>query len=106
MLLGSLAYVKQITQVMLQLAKLMRRVAQYSPAEHDSAVVLLQVGEIASWAHVATANPHSAFYLDGDSQTWPREVESPAALRVESILALGRGETKLAGDSRDSGEGH
>ena len=98
MLLGSLAYVKQITQVMLQLAKLMRRVAQHAPTEHDSSVVLLQVGEIASWAHVATANPHSAFYLDGDSQTWPREVESPAAFGVEAILAFGRGKTELVGD--------
>jgi len=66
MLLGSLAYVKQITQIMLQLAKLMRRVTQHSPAEHDSAVVLLQVRKIADGSHMATANPHAAFNLDGD----------------------------------------
>jgi len=98
MLLGSLAYVKQITQVTLQLAKLMRRVAQYSPAEHDSAVVLLQVCEIANRSHVPTANPHAAFDLDGHLQGWPCEIEAPAALGVEAVLAFGRGETKLAGD--------
>ena len=83
---------------MLQLAKLMRRVAQYAPAEHDSAVVLFQVAEVSRRSHVATAHPHAAFYLDSDSQTWPREVESPAALGVKAVLTFGRGETELAGD--------
>ena len=91
MLLGSLAYVKQITQVMLQLAKLMRRVAQYSPAEHDSAVVLLQIGEIANRSDVPATNPHAAFYLDGKLQGRPCEVKAPAAFGVEAVLAFGHG---------------
>jgi len=98
MLLGSLAYVKQITQVMLQLAKLMRRVTQHSPAKHDRAVVLFQVAEVSDRSDVPATNPHATFDLDGDSQTWPREVESPASFGVEAILALRRGETELAGD--------
>jgi len=98
MLLGSLAYVKQITQVMLQLAKLMRRVTQHAPAEHDSAVVLLQVCEIANWSHMATANPHAAFNLDGKLQVWPCKVKAPATFSVEAIFAFRRGQAELVRD--------
>ena len=66
MLIEPLSSVKQSEQVALQLAKLMRRIAQYAPAEHDSAVVLLQVCEIANWSHMATANPHAAFDFDSN----------------------------------------
>ena len=106
MLLELLAGVKQSAQVALKLAELMRRVTQHSPAEHDRAVVFVQVREIASWAHVATANPHSAFYLDGKLRVWPCKVKAPAALGVEAILAFGRGQAELAGNGRDLGEGH
>jgi len=98
MLLETLTVVKQSEQIALQLAKLMRRVAQYAPAEHDRAVVLLQVCEIANWSHMATANPHATFDLDRNPQGWPRKVESPAAFGVKAVLTFGRGETELAGD--------
>ena len=98
MLLGSLAYVKQITQVMLQLAKLMRRVAQYSPAEHDSAVVLFQVAEVSDRSDVPATNPHATFDLDGDLQARPCKVESPSTFGVETVLAFGRGKTELVRD--------
>ena len=91
---------------MLQLAKLMRRIAQHAPTEHDGAVVLLQVGEIANWSDMSATNPHSAFYLDGYLQGWPREVESPSTFGVKAILAFGRGQAELAGNGRDLGEGH
>jgi len=83
---------------MLQLAKLMRRVAQHAPAEHDRAVVFLQVCEIADGLHVPTANPHAAFNLDGKLQVWPCEVKAPAAFSVEAVLAFGRGQAELVGD--------
>jgi len=98
MILELLTGIKQSAQVALQLAKLMRSVAQYTPAEHDSAVVLLQVCEIAHWSDVATAHPHAAFDLDRNLQGWPRKVESPAAFGVEAVLKFGRRETELAGD--------
>jgi len=98
MILELLTGIKQSMQVALQLAKLMRRVAQYAPAEHDSAVVLLQVCKIAHWSDVATANPHATFDLDGDLQTRPCVIKSPAAFGVEAVLKFGRRETELAGD--------
>ena len=91
---------------MLQLAKLMRRITQHSPAEHDSAVVLLQVGEIANWSDVPATNPHATFDLDGDLQARPCKVESPSTFGVEAVLAFGRGQAELAGNGRDLGEGH
>ena len=98
MLIETLSSIKQSAQIALQVAKLMRRVAEYSPAEHDGAVVLLQVCEIASRSHVATAHPHAAFDLDRNLQGWPSEVESPAAFGVEAVLAFGRGYAELVGD--------
>jgi len=98
MLIEPLSSVKQSEQVALQLAKLMRRVAQYSPAEHDSAVVLLQIRKIADWSHMATANPHAAFNLDGKLQVWPCEVKAPAAFSVEAIFAFRRGQAELVRD--------
>ena len=83
---------------MLQLAKLMRRVAQHSPTEHDSAVVLLQVRKIADGSHVPTAYPHAAFDLDGNLQARPCKVESPSAFGVKAVLAFGRGYAELVGD--------
>jgi len=98
MILELITGIKHSAQVALQLAKLMRRVAQYAPAEHDGAVVLLQVRKIADGSHVATANPHAAFNLDGKLQVRPREVESPAAFEVEAIFAFGRRYAELVGD--------
>ena len=106
MLIEPLSSVKQSEQIALQLAKLMRRVAQHAPTEHDSAVVLLQVCEIANWSHMATANPHAAFNLDGKLQGRPCEVKAPAAFGVKAVLAFGRGQAELAGNGRDLGEGH
>jgi len=83
---------------MLQLAKLMRRVAQYSPAEHDSSVVLFQVAEVSRRSHVPATNPHATFDLDRNPQGWPRKVESPAAFGVEAVLAFGRGQAELVRD--------
>ena len=83
---------------MLQLAKLMRRVTQHSPTEHDSAVVLLQVCEIANWSDVPATNPHTAFDFDSELQARPCEIKSPAAFGVEAVLAFGRGQAELVGD--------
>ena len=76
----------------------MRRVAQHSPAEHDSTVVLLQVCEIAHRSDMPTANPHPAFYLNSDLQIRPCEIESPAALGVEAVFAFRRGQAELVRD--------
>jgi len=83
---------------MLQLAKLMRRVAQHAPAEHDRAVVLFQVAEVPDRSDMPTANPHPAFYLDSDLQIRPCEVKAPAAFGVKAVLAFGRGQTELVRD--------
>ena len=98
MILELITGIKQSAQVALQLAKLMRRVAQYAPTEHDSAVVLFQVAEVSDRSDVPTANPHATFYLDSDSQTWPSEVKAPAAFSVEAVFAFGRGKAELVGD--------
>ena len=98
MLLELLAGVKQSAQVALKLAELMRRVTQHSPAEHDRAVVFLQVREIAGRSHVAATHPHATFDLDGDLQARPCKVESPSTFGVETVLAFGRGKTELVRD--------
>jgi len=83
---------------MLQLAKLMRRVAQHAPAEHDRAVVFLQVCEIADGSDVPATNPHAAFYLNSNLQIRPCEIESPAALGIEAVFAFRRGQAELVRD--------
>ena len=83
---------------MLQLAKLMRRVAQHAPTEHDRAVVLFQVAEVSDRSDVPATNPHAAFNLDGKLQGRPCEIESPAALGVEAVFAFGRGQAELVRD--------
>jgi len=98
MLIETLSSVKHSAQIALQLAKLVRCIAQHAPTEHDGAVVLFQVAEVSDRSDVPATNPHPAFYLNSDLQIRPCEIESPAALGVEAVFAFRRGQAELVRD--------